>query len=378
MSTRITVEVGKALLAQTAKALAEQNRQSRLDYESRLKEYNALRAASLKAAAEDTKAGKAPSGTAVPGTTASSPSVRNDVPEYYTPPKVAATGRQEKSWLLVPSDAGFNAIVRGLRPFAFAPVPSFGASLRYMLYAPGEGPSGTNALYASTTSIGAFPEPFRYNAQLYALTGINAEPRGRSFTFEVIAMLPGNVDAPPGSDGRQIRPYSFMVAFCARGGIQISAVRSDYGDSIATPYAPMNLIRFQYGTIMREAWSEANVNAGADDIVSSSATASEVWHHLAMVQTPGSASSLRNISCYIDGTRYFNVADLAIDAPGMPAWDPGLSTFDAGMRSDYGKSSAANGAIPFNPTLTHGIRYTPRALYTGTSFTPPTSIVSLS
>lgn len=90
MSTRITVEVGKALLAQTAKALAEQNRQSRLDYESRLKEYNALRAASLKAAAEDTKAGKAPSGTAAPGTSTSGTSVRNDVPEYYTPPKVAA------------------------------------------------------------------------------------------------------------------------------------------------------------------------------------------------------------------------------------------------------------------------------------------------
>jgi hypothetical protein len=363
MATRITVEIGQALLAQKAKAIAEQNREQRLERERQAKEQAQIKAAADKAAADRAKA----------GTETDKENRKSGVPEYYTPPKVAAIGRQEKSWLLVPSDAGFKAFVRGLRPFAFTAQPGVGASLYYMQHAPGQGPSGKNALYTSTTSIDEVFVVEEYRSDLAALSGIKSEPSGKSFTFEAFARLPDPLEESV--DYPWLEPNSSMVAESANGGVRISIGTGYY---FGTPRnLRLNAVTLQYGTFIGTVWSETSGYVGPSDVVSGSAAAAGVWHHLAIVQTPGTTSTTRNLAFYIDGTRYFNQVDLAASTPGMPLWNPGLRTADIAVSSRYGKNLIYP-TIPFYPTLTHGIRFTSRALYTGTSFTPPTSIVSLS
>jgi hypothetical protein len=86
------------------------------------------------------------------------------------------------------------------------------------------------------------------------------------------------------------------------------------------------------------------------------------------------------VSCYIDGTRYFNLIDLAADSDTAPVWGDvggGADYEDTSLESAYGNGVSGLDPIANNPTLVHGIRFTPRALYSGASFTPPTSITSL-
>jgi hypothetical protein len=361
MSTNIVVDVALAALRQLNQAQVNANRQAKL-----LADRNAKLAGK---AVEADAAAKAQQGQDLSGKL-----LYGIKPDRRRAPEQVATylsGGSDPYWLLVPSDAGFNAIVRNTAPFAFESLQGTGASYRYMLYAPGEGPSGSNALYTSTTAIGGLPLNWEYRAELGALTGVSAEPNASAFTFELITKLPNT-----GGD-TSTKPFSLMTASVARGAIAITANLSDYGTFIGDAYTPYCSITFQYGTFTGQVWNASNSNVGPGDIVSGSATAPDVWHHLAIVQTPGSASNLRNIAFYIDGTRYFNEVGVVVDTPGMPVWDPGLSTSDASVQSRYGKNSAIAGAIPFKPTKVHGIRFTPRALYSGTSFTPPTSITSL-
>jgi hypothetical protein len=90
MATRITVEIGQALLAQKAKAIAEQNREQRLERERQAKEQAQIKAAADKAAADRAKAGTEARAKAGTETNADKAKRKSGVPEYYTPPKVAA------------------------------------------------------------------------------------------------------------------------------------------------------------------------------------------------------------------------------------------------------------------------------------------------
>jgi hypothetical protein len=84
MSTRIDIEVAQALLSQRAKEIAGLNREQRLERERKVKEEAAI------------KAGIDKGGQAIGGGAAALDAraqrfgLRSGVPEYYTPPKVAA------------------------------------------------------------------------------------------------------------------------------------------------------------------------------------------------------------------------------------------------------------------------------------------------
>jgi hypothetical protein len=96
MSTRIDIEVAQALLSQRAKEIAELNRQQRLERERKVKEEAAINAAADKGAEAALRNGSPGGGRAIGGGAAALDAraqrlgLRSGVPEYYTPPKVAA------------------------------------------------------------------------------------------------------------------------------------------------------------------------------------------------------------------------------------------------------------------------------------------------
>jgi hypothetical protein len=85
MATRIDIRIGQALLMDRLRGIAGLNREQRLERERQAKEQAQIKAAADKASAERAKAGAE--------TDADKAKRKSGVPEYYTPPKVAATGQ---------------------------------------------------------------------------------------------------------------------------------------------------------------------------------------------------------------------------------------------------------------------------------------------
>ncbi len=100
MSTRIDISVAQALLSQRVREIAEQNREQRLKREERVKEEAQIKTAADKATAQAMRDGSRNPGQAIGDDAAALDEralrlgLRNGVPEYYTPPKVAAYSKQ--------------------------------------------------------------------------------------------------------------------------------------------------------------------------------------------------------------------------------------------------------------------------------------------
>jgi hypothetical protein len=97
------------------------------------------------------------------------------------------------------------------------------------------------------------------------------------------------------------------------------------------------------------------------------------WHHLAVVQSPGSSDATRVLSFYRDGIRYNQ-----IETSSLLNWNlgsgGGIENAEVGMVHG---NFASGYPVGVDPTALHGIRFTPRALYTGPTYTPPASITRL-
>jgi hypothetical protein len=85
------------------------------------------------------------------------------------------------------------------------------------------------------------------------------------------------------------------------------------------------------------------------------------WYHFAMVQDDG------RLAAYFEGQR---LVDRESASPA--AWSESVPWLAAGL-SSFGTS-----INEFHPGAIHGLRFTPRALYSGPSFTPPVSITTFS
>jgi hypothetical protein len=391
MGTRIDIQVAQALLVERVREIAGLNREQRLERERKVRDEAAIKTAADKATGEALRNGQQGTGQLRNGLISGNLTPRqyeerlraqgrkSGVPEYYTPPKVAVTPPRGLGWLLAPSDAGFNAIVGGLAPFRFAESntsPRFGQ---------GEGPSGTNAVYPSPDPPPPRPDgttSSRRYSIIEAQTGVRSEPKGKELTFELLFKLPPKISNEDvlhvtSAEAIIIGLFSISVGY---GNDHLPMDHEERGPE----YEPASSLFFgifnndsaRYAT-RGAIWDDASQYALGNYVVAPSALASGVWHHCALVQTRGSTNSSRSFHMYLDGKRYFYVPDIPASSF-LANWEGEESYVQLGgnYASFNAEGEDVHNFTP-NPTLLHGIRFTSRALYTGPSFIPPTSITSL-
>jgi hypothetical protein len=306
------------------------------------------------------------------------------VPEYYTGPKVAATPRSGKGWLLVPSDTEFRVRTRGIRPFSLVQLGN--TKIGYLA---DSGPAGKPALYGTTeVNPDGVGEPITYMPGIYtnSVVDFGEEPRGKSFTLEMMAKLP-----PYASGSRG--PFS-TINF-SFGAYNLGATRTwsmeETGlgpmdipiTEVVTPYT-----RLFFSCGSTDPWLQAYYSNDIEPFPTFDGynslqplrvpgAATPEWQHLAIVQTPGSTEETRNVSYYWSGQRLALLSN--IDAAREGGW---VRFSNVNLQMRFGN------LVPFydmpwqdyvvtNSALGHGFRFTPRALYTGDTYTPPTSITRL-
>jgi len=384
MGTRISVDVAQALLSQRVSALAAVNREKRLEREQGERDKAKIQGAIERGVDGAAGSGGGSGGLGGPSANgrnrasqaaSASPladldaqlragTLRSGVPEYYTGPKVAATPRGGKSWLLVPSDAEFRAKVRGLPPFAFSNAEPF----LFQFDASG-GPAGRGAAYMATAPVFADGDRTCSYA-LQATGGTGKEPLSRSLTFEALLRL------MPAIAGSPYFQSSIQVAIPGVVGLSIGHLWDQVDETTYTPYRVLNI---DYGAASYSATNIEIPGVTADVIASVADPA--VWHHVAVVQQPGSSPTTRNVSRYYNGQRVAYSPEVSAEL--LPAWDTPSSPNPAarllGVYADIGFAFDDTGSAPTisQPSKAHGFRFTPRALYTGNTYTPPTSITSL-
>lgn len=344
MSTNIVVDVALAALRQLNQAQVTANRQAKL-----LADRNAKLA--QKAVDAETVA-KAQQGQSLDG--AMLYGVKSDRRRPQADPVPASRRASGSGWLLVPRSASFTPFVGGIDPFTLSldTLEQPGFRPHEMTFA-SVGPLGLGAFHASTIPVAGITTADRYQSALIGNSSIRQEPSNKQLTLEAIVKLP---DIP------------FSECNVVFGGFRLQ-MRQD---------PPVNYARFSVGLYPVGTRVIYDTSPGAIDpgnIVVPGVPSTGVFHHLAIVQDPGSSASTRTYSFYLDGMRYFQLVDFDITPPYGPVWNSDPSSNDIRLSSDSGSIDG----IPSNsfPTIAHGIRFTPRALYSGASFTPPTSITSL-
>lgn len=395
MGTLISVDVAQALLSQRVSALAAVNREKRLEREQGERDKSKIQGAIERGVDGAAGSGGGSGGLGGPSANgrnrasqaaSASPladldaqlragTLRSGVPEYYTGPKVAATPRGGKAWILVPSDAEFRVKTRGLASFNFAEVDSHKTG-----YASGLGPSGSNALTGTQEPMQADGGFGRYQCTLQTHPiAIRREPPSLAYTIDVMFKLPPSVYD-------EKAPLSAIYAgYGNYGNIEAGqawTLSGDEDDSAASRYA---YLRFNYGFSAFVLYISNDVlgriaATSADDLSSTRIPSvnSINWQHAAIVQTPGDTPGSRNVSFYHAGARIgFHEG---INGEALPQWgNPDYSSANIGF--SWGNLTYASegweSEIVNDPALGHGLRFTPRALYTGDTYTPPTSITAL-
>jgi hypothetical protein len=300
---------------------------------------------------------------------------------FYVPPEPASGG---SGWLLVPSDSSFSPVVRGIPPFVFGQISE-------IPIVRGVGPLGT---FAVVVPIGiAEAEPVEGIINQSSLLrcpveegepGVNIleEPSSRSFTLECMFKLPPSVYEPRA-------PFNQLYfSFGQYGGIDVSRrwtltnpgpPGSGLQQEALTPY--VNLF-MGWGNLSGGRYLSSDVLgefgddfSNADDILPD--LDSEEWRHIAIVQTPGNTPDSRTVSYYFNGRRIRYVQNVS-DPDVLPVWG-GVQVLDIGLSAGFiaGAAEPGGGGESFESCAGHGFRFTPRALYTGPTYTPPTSITQL-
>ena len=345
MSTNIIVDVALAALRQLNQAQVNANRQAKLlaDRNAKL----AQKAVDADAAAK-AQQGQDRNGALLYG-------IRADRRRVQQPVAVFRTAAGDAGWLLVPSSTAWTVFRNaGFTPFSFAyqDPPSNGYYTGQVL---ATGPLGTNALETTTTLIGPSPPSPGYSTALEATTDITEEPATKEFTFEALLRI-----AEPSGD-----PDSVCYATIGNNVAEILIAHDRY--SVSGVDTTVGRLRLYYGNEVMETFSVSNVGAGPPGYTPLADLGTyDVFHHVAIVQYPGSTDSSRSYDCYLNGARVFQGTDLT--GGSLPDWLFGGSPYA------YVYVNNANGA---DSARVHGVRFTLRALYSGASFTPPTSITSL-
>jgi len=358
VSTNIVVDVALAALRQLNQAQVNANRQAKLlaDRNANLAQ-NAVDAEAVAKAQQ----GQGRDGALLYG-------IRSDRQRVQQQPvAVYRSGKVDPAWLLVPSDAGFNAVVRGIAPFQFLDDTSSYRSTHYSLFS-ASGPSGSNCIQTSTSPTGNPPLAAKiYSSVLYADSIITAAPAGGAFTFELFAKIPPAADTDYPSS---INEYSYVQVDTLYGFCRIY-LGLDY-IKIANPfdYAQMGNISIQCAGNTYRATGASNVIIGE---VKAELNDFDRWHHIAITQEPDGELSSR-MQMYLNGARVAMFSyGAATFANWLNTWSPISS--DTFIELSFGENYLYD--LEATSSSVHGIRYTPRALYSGASFTPPTSITSL-
>jgi hypothetical protein len=310
------------------------------------------------------------------------PQVRNQGADNRTwkKPEPAATPRQtpDGAWLLIPSDAEFNAKVRGIPPFNLVNSFPGGEQIINAEFLPTSGPNESGALFGGE----AVDDPeFTFGARSQVtqdILPIPKEPASKSFTVEALikAYVP-----PLDASAR------YMNAFIDLGIARLYFSRDWYtkqreeevlpGEptSEAMPDQPLARVElYCLNSLISEAYSRVRPPGAltpeeggifiSDEALLMPSLEDNIYHHLAVVQMPGNTQSTRNASLYLNGIR------LATRTGLYPFWASYIRiAFEFGQR--------LGDPVLCSAPLVHGVRYTPRALYTGDTYTPPTSITSL-
>jgi hypothetical protein len=364
VSTNIVVDVALSALRQLNQAQVNANRQAKLlaDRNSTL----AQKAVEADAAAKAQPGqGQDPRGALLYGVKSDRKRPQENPIAVYRGSMVAL----EPSWLLAPSDAGFNAIVRGLEPFQFLEDTASYRSTHYSLFST-SGPSGANRIQTSTSPTENPPLAAKiYSSVLYADSIITAAPAGGAFTFELFAKIPpaADTDYPSSTNEYSYADVHTLYGFC-RIYLGLDYIK------IANPfdYAQMGNIFIQCAGNTYRATGASNViypigevNAELNDF--------DRWHHIAITQEPDGESSSK-MQMYLNGSRVAMFSyGAATFANWLSTWSPISS--DTFIELSYGENYLYD--LEATSSSVHGIRFTPRALYSGASFTPPTSITSL-
>lgn len=388
MGTRIDISVAQQQLSRRVRELAQQNRAQRVRREDQAKEDAELREAVNQGLAQASRRGRQrPGGNAADfGLDAAAESdrlgalgLRSGVPEYYFGPKVAATPRRGKSWLLVPSDAEFRVKTRGIRPFSL--VQLGGQKIGYL---PDSGPGGTPALYGTTEVNPGVDGELCYNPGIYSdgLYDFGAEPPGKSFTVEAMYKLPPYA---VGSRG----PFS-MINF-AFGQFNLRAVRTwsmevlpsdGSGIPVTETVTPYSSVLFTGGPFHNYYSNDIEPYPTFDGYsflqpLRVPGLATTEWRHFAIVQVPGPTEETRTLHYYWNGQRLATVSGLG--EADEYRWERYTSM---SFQLQYG-NLVRDYDLPWQDYvvtdggLGHGFRFTPRALYTGDTYTPPVSITAL-
>jgi hypothetical protein len=370
VSTQINVSVALESLRRLSQAQVNANRQSKLLEDQRRK--LAQQSVDTQAQSEATQ-GRDVRGQLLYG-------VKSDrqrpQPQPFAVYRTSSTGPATPgSWLLAPSDASFNAIVAGLAPFQFTEAylqyPTERNSAHFGTFS-STGPAGRNCIQTSTTPTGNPTYGTKqYNCNIIADTSIITEASSGEFTIEAIAKM----DVFSDSDASTGFEYSFARAIVLFGFCTIEFIYTWQRTSISpATYALMGNARMScYTSNYRAFGSSAALFPLAD--VKPELNDGSRWHHAAIVQSKGPGGTGREVYFYLNGERVDQVTGLPDDF--LSSWMATHSGagIDASVDLGYGDANAAT--LEASSSSIHGIRYTPRALYTGASFTPPTSITSL-
>jgi hypothetical protein len=292
---------------------------------------------------------------------------------------VAATPQGGKGWLLVPSDTEFRAKVRGMPAFQYIQA---GAAIMSVL--PTAGPAGTSAMFSlegsGSSLFSESPEGPPNGIQILK------EARGKAFTLEFMYKLAPSVYSEEG-------PYSFVST--SFGGIAGIGAGQAWSLSDSPPFEaadPFAYLQFGYGqgsTVSIAFISNsvrgfigagvAGLGRPVTDEYRPEINTTE-WQHAAIVQTPGPSPETRNVSLYSNGTRLRFYE--GVPPEDLPIYGPEWERRASEVSVVYGYATELGDPPSFDPpvnesSLAHGVRYTSRALYTGDTYTPPTSITRL-
>lgn len=263
----------------------------------------------------------------------------------FRPDEPAANRRvSSDGWVLGPSDDTLAAKVRGFQPFVFASTNGVP-----FLYSTSEGPEGAPCLKVAQP-------PGKFVSEISAVPALEylKVPR-RGATAE------GFVYVPPRTGNQVRRPASEMLMTAGPFG-QLSVQVGWH--TLEDEHVLFNFSGLGGG------WLVADVAFGTIDEVSP-ASLSTGWHHWASVLELVGGTWYGHY--YWDGTRRRTNAgiDPAELYPSV-AWD-----LIYGQYGEVGDLPGSWGSFGAEPCRVHGLRYTERVLYTGDTFTPPTTITAL-
>jgi hypothetical protein len=249
-------------------------------------------------------------------------------------------------FLLVPSDAGFTVATGNMEAFSLTSENS--------VYGAAAGPGGAGAISADYGQIA-----YLDNESL----PITEESTRQGFTVECMIKA-----SSPTPGGGYFVPYHEVGINMYFAEIFLSAGwYVDYNSGIISGSSLFQAdAKFLSDTdnaihvYSREKPLGANDGIAPGAILVPSLESSN-FQHFAIVIVPGDSPTTRNGRFYINGQLIGTRNSLALDYFAYPLF----------LRINVNNHSTT--ATPY----IHGIRYTPSALYSGSSFTPPTSITSL-